>query len=128
MIIDTSVIIAIFFQEPGFEALISTLTDATEIGIGTPTLVECGIVLSARLDKDARGLLTRFLNEMNVVTIPFTELHYETAVSAWLKFGKGRHPAQLNFGDCMSYSTAKLANMPLLYIGNDFTHTDLLLI
>lgn len=127
MIIDTSVIVAIFFQETGFETLISKLKDATEIGIGTPTLVECGIVLSARLNKDARGLLTRFLNEMNIVTIPFTEQHYETAVSAWLKFGKGRHPAQLNFGDCMSYSTAKLAGMPLLFIGNDFTHTDLLL-
>ena len=127
MIVDSSAIVAIFFQEPGFETLITKLTEAKEIGIGTPTLVECSIVLSARLNKDARGLLTRFLKEMNVVTIPFTELHYETAVSAWLKFGKGRHPAQLNFGDCMSYATAKLAGMPLLFIGDDFTHTDLLL-
>ena len=84
-------------------------------------------MLSARLNKDARVFLTRFLKAANIVVVPFTEAHYETAVSAWLKFGKGRHQAQLNFGDCMAYATAKLANMPLLFVGDDFTHTDLLL-
>ena len=127
MIVDSSAIVAIFFQETGFETLVMKLKNSNEIGIGTPTLVECSIVLSARLNKDARGLLTRFLKEMDIIIIPFTDVHYETAVSAWLKFGKGRHPAQLNFGDCMSYATAKLAGMQLLFIGDDFTHTDLLL-
>jgi len=127
MIVDSSAIVAIFFQEIGFETLVTKLENSNEIGIGSPTLVECSIVLSARLNKDARGLLTRFLKEMDIVIIPFTDVHYETAVSAWLKFGKGRHLAQLNFGDCMSYATAKLAGMPLLFIGDDFTHTDLLL-
>lgn len=127
MIVDSSAIVAIFFQEPGFEALISKLADAGEVGISAPTLVECAIVLSARLDQDARGLLTRFLKEANMVVVPFTEAHYETAVSAWLKFGKGRHPAQLNFGDCMAYATAKLAGLPLLCVGDDFGQTDLVL-
>jgi uncharacterized protein with PIN domain len=65
MIVDSSVIIAIFFQEPGFEALVEKLSGAGEVGIGAPTLVECSIVLSARLNKDARGLLTRFLVVFN---------------------------------------------------------------
>ncbi|MCP4422537.1 MAG: type II toxin-antitoxin system VapC family toxin, partial [Chloroflexi bacterium] len=68
-----------------------------------------------------------FLKETNMIVIPFTEAHYETAVSAWLKFGKGRHAAKLNFGDCMTYATAKLAGMPLLFIGDDFSQTDLTL-
>ena len=127
MIVDSSAIVAIFFQEPGFEALISKLADTGEAGIGAPTLVECAVVLSARLGQDARGLLTRFLKEANMVVVPFTEAHYETAVSAWLKYGKGRHPAQLNFGDCMAYATAKLAGLPLLCVGDDFGQTDLLL-
>ena len=52
---------------------------------------------------------------------PFTEGHYGTAVSAWLKYGKGRHPAALNFGDCLAYATAKAAGMPLLYVGYDLS-------
>ena len=126
MIVDSSAIVAIFFQEPGFEMLIGKLANAGEAGMSAPTLVECAIVLSARLGQDARGLLTRLLKEANIVVIPFTETHYETAVSAWFKFGKGRHPAQLNFGDCMTYATAKLAGLPLLYVGDDFSQTDLL--
>lgn len=126
MIVDSSAIISIFFQEPGFEQLIDKLSEEGEFGIGAPTLVECGIVLSVRLKKDARGLLTRFLRETNIVIIPFTEPHYELAVSAYLKFGKGRHPAQLNFGDCMSYATAKMTGMPLLFTGSDFGQTDIL--
>jgi ribonuclease VapC len=127
MIIDSSAVVAIFFQEPGFETLLDKLADAAEIGVGAPTLVECGIVLSARLSIDARSLLIRFLKEVNVVTIPFTEAHYETAVRAWQNFGKGRHAARLNFGDCLSYAVAKLSAMPLLCVGDDFPQTDLTL-
>ncbi len=127
MIVDSSAIAAIFFQEPGFEVLLEKLANSGEAGIAAPTLVECSIVLSARLGQDVRGLLMRFLKEANMVVVPFTEAHYETAVSAWLKFGKGRHPAQLNFGDCMAYATAKLAGLPLLCVGDDFGQTDLML-
>ncbi len=125
MIVDSSAIVAIFFQEPGFERLLNKLADASEIGIGTPTLVETGIVLSARLGHDARGLLARFLEETNMVTIPFTEAHFGVAIGAWIKYGKGRHSAKLNYGDCLSYAVAKLAGMPLLFVGDDFPRTDL---
>jgi ribonuclease VapC len=127
MILDSSAIIAIFLQEPRHEELARTIAQASQVGIGAPTLVECGIVLAARLGSDSRGLLIRFLREANVSVIPFTEAHFDTAVGAWLKYGKGRHPAALNFGDCMSYATARLAEMPLLCVGDDFPHTDLTL-
>ena len=125
MIADTSAIVAIFFQESGYEALLQKLAQAHDVGVGAPTLVECGIVLSARLGRDARGMLSRFLEETHVFTIPFTEVHYSTAVTAWQKFGKGRHPAALNFGDCLTYAIAKLAGRPLLCVGDDFSQTDL---
>ena len=126
MILDSSAIVAIIFKEPGHEILMQKIADAAEVGVGTPTLVECGIVLSARLNQDARGLLGRFLRDANIVNIPFSEEHFGTAVGAWLKYGKGRHLAGLNFGDCLSYAVARLANMPLLFVGDDFTQTDII--
>jgi ribonuclease VapC len=125
MIVDSSAIVAILFQEPGFEELTNKLGGAGEVGIGAPTLVECAIVLTARLGIDARGLLARFLEEANITVIPFTEQHFGVTVNAWRKFGKGRHPAALNFGDCLAYAVANLADMPLLCIGEDFPQTDL---
>jgi ribonuclease VapC len=89
-----------------------------------PTLTETAIVLSARLKLDARSLLWRFLEEGSIATIAFGDDHFGVAVDAWLRFGKGRHPAALNFGDCLSYATAKLAGEPLLYTGDDFPNTD----
>lgn len=125
MILDSSAILAIIFQEPGYEAVLEKLGTAVEVGIGAPTLVECSIVLSARLNQDARGLLARFLEEANVTIIPFTDAHFGTVTGAWLKYGKGRHPAGLNFGDCLAYAVAKLTAVPLLCVGNDFPQTDL---
>jgi ribonuclease VapC len=127
MILDSSAIVAIFFQEPGYDKLLQQINSAEEVGVGAPTLVECGLVLSARMNRDARGLLARFIEEANVVVVPFTDAHFGVAISAWLKYGKGRHPASLNFGDCLSYAVTKLAAMPLLYVGDDFPQTDLLL-
>ena len=72
MIIDTSAILAIVFQEPGYEELVLKIPRAKEVGIGAPTLVECGVVLTARLGQDARGLLARFVEEANITIIPFT--------------------------------------------------------
>ena len=125
MIIDTSAVLAIVFQEPGYEELALKVARAEEVGIGAPTLVECGIVLTARLEQDARGLLARFIEEANITVVPFTEMHYGISVGAWIRYGKGRHAAELNFGDCLTYAVAKLADMPLLAVGNDFPQTDI---
>ena len=125
MILDSSAIVALFLKEPGHEVLRGKVGAATFIGIGAPTLVETSWVLSARLNRDMRGSLARFMEETGAIVIPFTEGHYGMAVSAWLKYGKGRHPAALNFGDCLAYATAKAADMPLLFVGDDFPQTDL---
>lgn len=128
MIVDSSAIVAVVLDEPGCEALIDKLGSADHAGIGAPTLAETAIVLSARLGRDARTLLSRFVDEASIEVVPFGEAHFRAAVEAWLRFGKGRHPAALNFGDCMSYATARLAGQPLLCTGNDFGRTDLPLV
>lgn len=125
MIIDSSAIVALILQEPDHEALASTIARAPEKGVGAPTLVECGIVLSSRLGYDARGLLARFIRAAEISIVPFTEAHFDVAIGAWLRFGKGLHPAALNVGDCLSYAVARLAEMPLLCVGDDFPQTDL---
>ncbi len=125
MILDSSAVVAILLREPGYESLLDTLCETAEAGIGAPTLVEAGIVLAARTRTDSRGLLARFLAEAAVITIPFSDAHFSTAIDAWLRFGKGRHPAALNYGDCLAYATARVAGQPLLCTGNDFAQTDL---
>ena len=82
-------------------------------------------MLSARLERNTQGLLANFIQETETVVIPFTQAHYSAAHQAWLNYGKGRHPAALNFGDCAAYATVLLAREPLLCTGGDFAQTDL---
>ena len=125
MIVDSSALVAMALGEAGHDLLIDKLSAATQAGIGAPTLVETAIVLSARLRRDARGAVARMLQELGIEVVPFTDAHYGIAVEAWLRFGKGRHPAALNFGDCLTYAVAKITMRPLLCTGDDFTKTDL---
>lgn len=125
MILDSSAVIAVIAREPGYERLIARMRDADVVGIGTPTLAEIGLVLEGRFGLDARALLERFLQDFEVLTVPFGDTHWRAAVAAYRRFGKGRHKAALNFGDCLSYATARLADQPLLYVGEDFPRTDI---
>ena len=125
MILDSSAVAAVALQEPGHERILAAMSAASALGIGAPTLVEATIVLSARLGRDARGLMSRLLLEADVAVVPFTDEHFGTALDAWLRFGRGRHPASLNFGDCLAYATARVAGEPLLFTGADFTQTDI---
>ncbi len=127
MIVDTSALVALVFPEPEHESVIAKLAAPGARGIGTPTLVECGILLSARLRMDAGPLLARLIHEFEIVPIPFGDAHWRAAVRAFLAYGKGRHPAALNFGDCLSYAVAHLSGEPLLCIGEDFAKPDLAL-
>ena len=124
MIVDSSALVAIVFKEPGFETLVDVLTQSSAVGASTPTLLETGIVLTARLRRNAGTFVRRLMQELEIQPVPFGELHWETALDAFARYGKGRHPAGLNFGDCMSYATAQLAQQPLLYVGDDFSKTD----
>jgi len=125
MIVDTSALLAIVFREPGYEQLVERLAGADALAAGTPTLAEAGIVLTARLGSSADGMLERLIDEFGVQEIPFGEIHWREAVDAYRRYGKGRHPAVLNFGDCLTYATARLAGEELAYVGADFDQTDL---
>ena len=124
MIVDASALLAVVFREPGFEELLARIQGAPAVAAGTPTLAEAGIVLDARLGSAAHGLVERLLDELAIQEIPFGEIHWREAVDAYRRFGKGRHPAGLNFGDCMAYAVAALAGEPLLFVGDDFARTD----
>jgi len=128
LIIDSSAVLAVLFRETGAEDLLSTIVDADYVGIGSPTAAETGLVLTARLQKNASGSLLRFFEETGIEIIAFSDLHWQRAIDAFSRFGKGRHPAGLNFGDCMTYATAALARQPLLCRGDDFRKTDLELV
>ena len=111
--------------EIGYEQIFERMSAAPILAVGAATLVETAIVLSSKQVREPRQQLHRFLREMEVEVIPFTAEHYEVAVDAFERYGKGRHPAALNFGDCLTYAVARLSGLPLLYTGNDFARTDL---
>lgn len=125
MILDSSVIVAVITEEPGAAQIIERLRSAEVIAVGAATLVETGIVLQRRLPVDAQAIVDRFLREFDVAIVAFGDEHWREAVDAYRRFGRGRHPAALNFGDCLSYATARLAGEPLLFVGADFARTDL---
>ena len=82
------------------------------------------MVLDSRLGEDPRPLLVGFLRRLDAEVVALREEHWEVAVEAFLRYGKGRHPAGLNFGDCLAYAVSKVAGMPLLFTGQDFAKTD----
>jgi len=127
VILDTSAIVAVATEEPDCLELIDKLNDAPTLGIGAPTLVESALVLRFRLAREPRAFLERFLSDWSVTIVPFGDDHWKAAANAHTRYGRGRHKAALNFGDCLSYATAKLADMPLVCTGADFAKTDLVI-
>jgi ribonuclease VapC len=125
LILDSSAIICVIEEEDGHRELTAAIAGATSAGAGAPTLFETAIVLIARQGVAGRTSLLHFLDENRISSIPFGPHHWPVAADAFLRFGKGRHPARLNYGDCMTYATARLASHPLLCVGDDFVRTDL---
>lgn len=125
MILDSSAVVAVLQEEVGHEELGQRMQVADVLAIGAPTLVETGIVTVRASGESGRAAITRFLADMDVTVIPFGHSHWEAAATAFIRFGKGRHPAALNYGDCMAYATARVAGRPLLFIGDDFAKTDI---
>jgi ribonuclease VapC len=125
VIVDSSALVAIVLREPGWETLVARLGAEVAPGIGAPTLAEAGLVLTAKMGTEARIVLSQLIQEIGLTVIPFTEEHWRMAVDAYSRFGKGRHLAALNFGDCLTYAVTRLAGQPLLFVGDDFSKTDL---
>lgn len=128
MILDTSAILAIAFREEERERFLAAIGGADVVGIGTPTLVESSIVLAARIGETGSRWLERVVDRAEIVVVPFEAQHWQVASDAWLRYGRGRHSAGLNFGDCLAYATARIAGRPLLCKGDDFAQTDLALV
>jgi ribonuclease VapC len=125
MVLDSSAIVAIHLREEGYERLFERIGQAEAVFVGAPTVFESAMVLGSRAGRDVRSQLAAFFRRKDVAIVPFTEEHFQVATEAFLRFGKGHHPAKLNFGDCMAYAVAAVAGMPLLYTGNDFAQTDI---
>ena len=125
MIVDSSAVVALIYEEPGHEELERKLRESDLLAIGAPTLVETEMVLTREFGEGAHDVVSHFLKRLRVAVIPFGEHHWEVAVEAFSRFGKGRHAACLNYGDCMTYAIARIAGEPLLFVGDDFTQTDI---
>ena len=125
MVLDTSAIVGILLGDPERQWLLAQIDRGPVVAVGAPTLFESAMVVSSRLHCDARVHLAECLRRAQVEVIPFTDEHYEVAIDAFLRYGKGRHPAALNFGDCLAYAVARVSGLPLLCVGDDFSKTDL---
>ena len=101
------------------------MTRARAVVIGAPAVAETQLVLTMKFGRDAAALVDPFLSEIQALIVPFGRDHISTFQDAFLRYGKGRHPARLNMGDCFTYAIAKIAGMPVLFTGNDFSLTDL---
>ena len=122
--VDTSVIVSIAIDEAHADKLVAFMERSRRLAVGAPSLVEVAMVLGPRFGHDPRPWLETFLRRTRFEVIPFGFEHYQLATEAFLLYGKGRHPAKLNFGDCLTYAGAMMLGWPLLYIGNDFSQTD----
>lgn len=123
--LDTSALVAVALNEPE-EEIFARIIAVRRAVIGTPTLVEARMVLESRIDEAAAIFLAELIRRPSVTVLAFDVQMYDLASAAFSRFGKGRgHPAQLNFGDCLSYAVAKARSVPLLFKGSDFARTDI---
>jgi ribonuclease VapC len=128
MILDSSALLAVILRESGYATLIDKIAAAKALSVGAPTLAETGIVLENRIGEGASTILVQFVHEWRVSVIAFGPEHWREAVDAYSRYGKGRHKAALNFGDCLTYAVARLSARPLLCTGTDFPKTDIQLV
>lgn len=125
MIIDTSAMVAILRGEPEELAFARTIYDADISRMSVANYVELSMVVETQLGPTGMRQAELFFQRAGIVIEPVTVQHGELARQAFLDFGKGRHKAALNFGDCFSYALAKATGEPLLFKGGDFGQTDI---
>jgi ribonuclease VapC len=124
MILDTSALAAIFFGEPELELYIQVIHDAERCRISAANFVELSTVVEGQIGPEAGRQCDVFFRRAEIVIEPVTVEQAHLARQAFLDFGKGRHPAKLNFDDCFAYALAKATGEPLLFKGEDFSKTD----
>lgn len=125
MVIDSSAIVCILLREPEADQFIRQIAEDGTRLMSTFSILETAVVLEVRKGAAGARELDLLLHEADVTSVPFTAEHLELAREAYRRFGKGRHPAKLNLGDCVSYSLAQYSGEPLLFKGEDFAKTDI---
>jgi ribonuclease VapC len=124
MVLDTSAVMAILFAEPIADRLLSAVEADRVRSVSAATVVESALVLLGRYGEVGEPMLDRLLRSLGAEVVPVGEEHVVLARDAALRFGRGRHPAGLNFGDCFSYALAVAQSEPLLFVDDDFAKTD----
>jgi ribonuclease VapC len=130
IVVDSSALVAIFLEEPRGPDLLARIAAEPSCLLSAANYVEAGHVLARRNRDEPALTLTEFdtlLRRLQVAISPLDEPQARLAVDARIRYGRGfGHPARLNFGDCFAYALAKTRNLPLLYVGDNFTHTDII--
>ena len=126
IVLDTSALVAILFDEPERARFRSELDRAGGGLLSAASWVELSMVVEGRKLAAGRALVERFLAVTHIEIVAVSAAHAEIAIDAFRRYGRGQHPARLNFGDCFAYALAKAARLPLLFKGDDFAHTDII--
>lgn len=127
MVVDTSALIAILLAEPEADRLIDVFETGAAARMSAASLVEGAIVMQRRQGDEGEARFDRLVRRLDLEIVPVTREHAEIARASFRRFGKGRHPAGLNFGDCFAYALARSLGEPLLFVGDDFSQTDILI-
>ena len=135
MTLDTSALVAVLFAEPGYLDLVDRILEADVVRVGAPTLVETSLVFAGRRGDAAGREAARprlvekpvddLVKELGVTVVSFGEAEWHRAADAFARYGRTRHKASLNFGDCLAYATAAATGDSLLFVGDDFRFTDI---
>jgi ribonuclease VapC len=125
LVVDTSAAVAVILGEPGSEELAVHLEDALTRMMSAAIRVELGIVIESRLWPAGQDVIDRFLRDAKIDIVPVDEDLAARAMSGWRRYGKGRHAAGLNVGDCFTYALAERTGHPVLCTGDDFAATDI---
>lgn len=125
MVVDTSALLAVFFAEPEAEEFARAIAGADVARMSAANLLEAAIVADSQTDPRTGHQLDALVTTFDLHIEPVTERHVRIARQAYADFGRGNHPAKLNFGDCFAYALAKSTGEPLLFKGDDFGQTDI---
>jgi ribonuclease VapC len=125
LVVDTSAVMAVLLGEPEAATIVERVHAALQPAVAAPTRTEILLVALVKLGEVGRKLAEQFLEQQGILTISLDHSLADEAADAFRRFGRGRHPAGLNFGDCFSYSLARHYRVPLLFVGQDFCRTDL---
>jgi len=125
IVLDTSALVALLLQEPEAEQIAEILASATELRIAAPNWLESAIVITIRRGDSGYLQFQQMFQRLNIEIVPSDAMNGKIAFQAWRRYGKGRHPAGLNYGDCFAYALARQRSEPLLFKGEDFSMTDI---